>query len=378
MKNIVNCFIVFILIILCFSCTKKEVHSSKIVVDLESKIDSSIMSKLLLDVKFIQLETTDECVIREYSKIINKNNRIYILDRTLNSLFTFSDEGKFINKLSAQGRGPMDYLELSDFIIYGDNIDLLDRPNEKIMSYDLDFNFKLQKQFISASYLESDGVKNYYAFSGTSGKFDVNVLSSDTLILKSYLKKPNYSEFMSFSSFQPLNKYNNNISLTRYFDYNVYSMNRDTCFVKYSLDFGLDNLDFGSDYFNKKINDVKGMKKFMSLFSANKEKVISIDDFIETDNWISFYAKTGVLYNKNSKEVIVPKNLDTPFNILPAPKSYYEGYFLSNMSVSNIINCWRIIANDSRYSKFSFLKKFTDAEIKETDNDWIIQFKLKN
>jgi len=147
--------------------------------------------------------------------------------------------------------------------------------------------------------------------------------------------------------------------------------------VKYSLDFGLDNFDFGPAYFDKEINTVKGMKEFMSLFRANKEKVTSIDNFIETDSWISFYAKTGVLYNKNSKEVIVLTNLDTPFNILSTPISYYGGYFLSNMSASNIINCWRIIANNSRYSKFSFLKKFTDAKIKETDNDWIIQYKLK-
>jgi hypothetical protein len=353
------------------------VQTSKIVVDLESKVDSSVMKALLLDIKFTQLETTDECLIREYSKIINNKDRIYILDRTLNSLFAFSSEGEFIGKLNAQGRGPNDYLELSDFIIDGDNIDVLDSPNEKIMSYDLDLSFKSQKQFIGASYMESDGANNYYAFSGASGKFDVNVLSVDTLILKSYLKKPNYSDFMSFSSFQPLNRYNNHISLTRYFDYNVYSMNRDTCLVKYSLDFGLDNFDFGPAYFDKEINTVKGMKEFMSLFRANKEKVTSIDNFIETDSWISFYAKTGVLYNKNSKEVIVLTNLDTPFNILSTPKSYYGGYFLSNMSASNIINCWRIIANNSRYSKFSFLKKFTDAKIKETDNDWIIQYKLK-
>jgi hypothetical protein len=75
------------------------------------------LSELLKEVKYLPLETTEECLISQIGKIVISNRRIYILDSKTFSILVFSDEGKFLWKLNKVGRGPEEYPILYDFCI---------------------------------------------------------------------------------------------------------------------------------------------------------------------------------------------------------------------------------------------------------------------
>jgi len=371
MRYLIKCILVATCILICFSCVNSQDSKNLIKINLATKIKTLMIKDLIKDIKIIRLETSKECTIQEYSKIITTENNIYILDRRNSVIYSFNKEGKYLEKLCTLGRGPQDYLELSDFIVSQETIVVLDRIEKKILTYDLNFNFIEKNKFIGASYFEIDNYNNFYTYNECLREKAVSFINSEGEVIKSYLNQPKYCQYMSFDSEQPLNKFNNMILLTKWFDYNVYSITKDSCSIRYTFDFGNNNYD-------KDMFDTQEASVFMNNIYKNKKCVISIDNYIETQNWISFYANSGILYNKNTKQSIILSNLDIPYNILSTPKCYSNGYYTSTISASNIINCWSKTASMDKYKEFQFLTKFKNEKVNENDNDWIIQFKLKN
>ena len=87
----------------------------------------------------IVLETTDDCLIgSEISKIAYSNDTIIIADAQTNSIFIFDGNGKFIKKIHRVGRGPEEYLELTDVFVCDHHILVLDYEQSKVCCY----NFK--------------------------------------------------------------------------------------------------------------------------------------------------------------------------------------------------------------------------------------------
>ncbi|HTO16362.1 MAG TPA: 6-bladed beta-propeller [Edaphocola sp.] len=92
-------------------------------IDLDMNNIASIpIDSLVRDVKFIRLETSKECMISSYDKILVLKDTIYILDKTqLKAVFAFDMQGRFLYKISALGRGPGEYVRAYDF--YVDTVD---------------------------------------------------------------------------------------------------------------------------------------------------------------------------------------------------------------------------------------------------------------
>lgn len=86
----------------------------------------------------IVLETTDDCLIGKISKIAYSNDTIIIADEQTNSVFIFDGNGKFITKIHRVGRGPEEYLELTDVFVCDHHILVLDYEQSKVCCY----NFK--------------------------------------------------------------------------------------------------------------------------------------------------------------------------------------------------------------------------------------------
>jgi hypothetical protein len=76
------------------------------------------LSELYKDYNYIPLETNDDCLIGQPTKIIIHENKVYILDpQHAKALFVFASDGRFIRKFSKTGRGPGEYISLEDFCI---------------------------------------------------------------------------------------------------------------------------------------------------------------------------------------------------------------------------------------------------------------------
>ena len=92
---------------------------------------------------YIVLETTEDCLISQVDRIEFFNQRIYILDSKVATIFIFDYKGKFLNKIDKKGSGEGEYIGIEDFVIdtKRNMIYLLDRIAGNIMQYDFSGNF---------------------------------------------------------------------------------------------------------------------------------------------------------------------------------------------------------------------------------------------
>ena len=103
---------------------------------------------------------------------------IYI-NNNRKQLLVFEKNGKFKYQIGSQGEGPGEYLEINDYIINKDNIELLDF--KKILTYSLTGEYLETKNFdllndtvyCNAEDFCHSPLGGYYFWGGTSGKFGV-------------------------------------------------------------------------------------------------------------------------------------------------------------------------------------------------------------
>jgi hypothetical protein len=86
-----------------------------IVIDMDSvKRDSLKLSHI----RYVPLETSDECLIGDADKTLIRNNKIYVADfSSAMALFVFDMNGKFLFKIARRGQGPGEYTSFRDFDI---------------------------------------------------------------------------------------------------------------------------------------------------------------------------------------------------------------------------------------------------------------------
>ena len=126
----------FIILILSGSCTPKEAiieANKKFVIDINQQDKITIFFNAY---HTIALETTPNNLIGGIDKIVLQNEHIYILDKKQATIFIFTHNGKYQNKIANQGRAPGEYLSISDFEVYDSHVYCLSRTNQKIFKYD--------------------------------------------------------------------------------------------------------------------------------------------------------------------------------------------------------------------------------------------------
>ncbi len=95
-------------------------------------------SQILKNPTFVQLDTSKNALYGDIGAITIHNDTIYIFDYWYTkSLFTYTIEGEFINKISRIGRGPTEYTSPIDFYVNASNgnISILDWLTKKILTY---------------------------------------------------------------------------------------------------------------------------------------------------------------------------------------------------------------------------------------------------
>ena len=115
------------------------------IIPVSIKEDYLDISSLVDSVVLIPLEATDQSLIGNIDKIICTDDRFYILDkRTSKKLFVFNSQGKFVRCIGQVGRGPGEYLEPSDFVVYPkeDLIIVFDQFGRQLLYYGTDGTFQ--------------------------------------------------------------------------------------------------------------------------------------------------------------------------------------------------------------------------------------------
>lgn len=98
-------------------------------INLNDRLDIIPTSSIVdADHQIVKLETTDDCLIGEISKVIIKNNKIFVLDSKIaKKLFCFDLRGKYLYTVGELGEGPGEMDTPRDFDVTQKEILIIDR-----------------------------------------------------------------------------------------------------------------------------------------------------------------------------------------------------------------------------------------------------------
>lgn len=175
--------LIIVFIVTTFSrCINKVENEDNIFsVDL-NKITEVPFINIFSNIEIIPLETNENSLIMDVSKVIYFNNKYFVLDRKNWTIFIFDNIGNFCSKISNKGSGPNQYINIDDFEIYKKNnsIVLLSAFNKTLYEYDLDGNFITKNELPNLS-------RSYKSF---------NFINNDTLVFFTFDQK-NRIKFIS-------------------------------------------------------------------------------------------------------------------------------------------------------------------------------------
>ncbi|EIM77856.1 hypothetical protein A3SI_05237 [Nitritalea halalkaliphila LW7] len=268
----------------------------------------------------VPLEVTDASLIGKIDKVIRHEGRIFVLDRDLaQTVFCFDLQGRFLFKLGGLGKGPGEYRELRDIVLYPSTNEIGVLQGEKIIWYNT-----------------GDG-----AFTGATTELENIVLDKVSLLDPTRLigyannqcfSKENCSKFYSFTKdaeilnrYLPIEKQEKNlyvdhenpfsgstfsIGFTHILNDTIYTINGHGRMVpKVWLDF----TDMASNDKFELPESTKQYKKWLNKTVKNKT-VKGLIFYHETNDVIQFKFRRGVdlvwgLFLKETNKLILSENI---------------------------------------------------------------------
>ena len=151
MQQVISALSLLIVLLSCQSQKEVSFSEDKLpVIDLNGpNLNDFDFNELVQDIQYLPLETKEGNVVGEVRKIFKTEDYIFITDREQN-IFIFSASGKYINSFNEKGKGPEEYLSVSD-LLYDENekqiLILTGGKPKKLIYYDLNGNYIDSKSF---------------------------------------------------------------------------------------------------------------------------------------------------------------------------------------------------------------------------------------
>ena len=245
MKNVYSLIVSFIVAVLC-NCNdeKGQVDDNAFIVEMNFDEKMSIHEVDLIDsLDIVRLD--NHVMIGEVNKIIDYNNRLYVLDAFITkSVMVYDRTGNFVKQIADFGQGPAEYLQLTDIFIDAENdvLGLVSRLDKKLMKYSLhDLNLiSVEKMPKSFFYLTK--AQNYYVgymnnYIETS-PFNLWTVSESLEIGTHFFKIASSWSSKSFSSMYPFSVYEDKLYYIQPYDFNVYCVGENERRIPYKFDMG--------------------------------------------------------------------------------------------------------------------------------------------
>ena len=172
-------FILFVSIIMLVGCSaetgKKDFPTINI--DPEMAERDCLLSELATDVKVISLETNLDCIIDHFSELLylDSENIIY---KSGNFIIFFDGKGSFVNKISAVGKGPHEYVKILNATVdaRGKLIYIVDNGVIKIYNFKGEFINKFASEITPSDIIKSKNGKFLIAVTQDYKEIDRNKL----------------------------------------------------------------------------------------------------------------------------------------------------------------------------------------------------------
>lgn len=312
------CFFLFF-----FSCNEKDnnIPNLNIINLKETPIETgNKVSDLIYNFSFIKLETSQECLIGEINKIVQFQEKLFILDRfNASAVFAFDTTGKFLFKLGSVGKGAGQFIYPHDLNIDSANkqILLLDSENHRINKYKIEngeFISSIQIPFLTTRFIKYG---DFYGFVGGGKNENLIITNKNFKPLMNFfprevgLIKSPHESFHIISDSLLLFQLN-------YKD-TIYKIIKDRVLPYRRIEYGKSGISF---------IDFKSLSKGEKILEKYKDKRITYRYYFETTNTLFF----TFLQNNFYYMVIVSKSDDT-VKIIPYDKVVNDITYENNFPV---------------------------------------------
>ena len=138
--------LLYLLLLSCFvcSCSHSIRNNDKLMgiqldFDLSAVTDDSLfLSEFVSEAKQIPLKLPDGEVIGEVGQVFFTPSEIFVVDRRLNMVFRFDEDGNWLSSLNKLGEGPDEYLVITNFWVADSTMYIYDKRMQKINLYTCD------------------------------------------------------------------------------------------------------------------------------------------------------------------------------------------------------------------------------------------------
>lgn len=371
MTKVITYIIIGIFSILFFSCNNKNTQNCK-VLSVELKENELEVSALFDKVKIIPLETTDESLITSIGRIIEYEDRYYILDDRIAVLFCFDQSGRFLYKIDKNGVGPEEYNLIYEVIINQNHIYMLS-PMGYIYAYSMEGDF-IEKYRLPAGgeqdmTMLGNNIIAYWTLLGDPLENKVTFYNLEDKRVAGGFWKDNNDNFMSNMCIDVFYKYNNNNYFSTQYANEVYCFNMDTIQLAYKWDFGNENLNL-KPYAKEVKSDIN---LFPKLVDSMEIPYCFFRNF-QNDNYYYTILRSwpidkwrNVFYRKKDGKSFVFDTLEGGAKIKDV-SIFTDSCMISVISPEEISSCQKILSTED----FERVKN-----IKDDSNLCLLKFYLK-
>jgi hypothetical protein len=379
-----------ILFALLFYSCNSEKKSSVVTIDIQASTGPEIknLSEIATDIQYIPLQTAPEALMRFVTYLKTSNDKFYI--NTVREILCFDKSGKFLYKLDQQGRGPNEYIYLSDYDIRPEKNLMIVLTRGKLYFYsETDSGFHLQKQLdlkmqpsYSDFYPGQDNILLSFTASAGENKFQTVCITpeGDTLF-----KRPNFYRFtrnskvqMGFSSDNIINKNDEIMRIKGFLSDTMFTINSDYKFIPYMV-LNTGGKSITTDFLaNVPLPDMKSGTSPTAAFLQISE-ILEVEKYLfyryfyqKTSTWGVYDKNTGQTYHFDGKSLL-KDDISGGLNI--EPKFVSDGLiyswtdalsFKTHMSGDGFRN-----AEAKNPNRKSELEKLAES-VKEDDNHLLI------
>lgn len=338
-------FIIIIFIIICFCSCNHNRWNQDYIFDKEIKIENpgdvnltTPLSTIVDKVEIVPLEFSEECMIQEAVKVRIWNKFIYIQDKI--SIFIFDINGNYQNKISRFGKGPEEYMRITDFDInkQSGNIYIFDNMLGKLLEYYPNGTFK--KEIINgltgSTFTANNGFfYTYMSQANNQSKYCLNIYDENGNKVKNFIKSNFYETNITNKTILAGTSYDGHIPFHMDLDYNIYLLENDQIKPYLKIDFGKYQVDYS---FKEKIllNPESSWKLLLDnnlILGLNNVHILSNAVYFE---YVYHMMQHKVIYIENSEKLY--KNFVDDLSLLyfQPPKCQYNNNLVAIYPVTSI------------------------------------------
>lgn len=333
-------------------------NTNHYVIDIED-VSTFKISNLFDELDYIKLETNDTFLVDEINKLIVNDELIFV--NSNNMILIFDLSGKIVRKLDKEGKGPDEYIALTDFVLDEESqiIEILDSQAETIIYYNLNGE-KVGELFIgldAQSFIKLNDKYLFYCGNqfGDLNKYKLVYFDIDSKkILKQYipinLKEASYlhiNDNVNFSNFSDSITFWHSINDTIYY---VDEEKVDPRIIIETGDNKIPEQLFKADY--------PSIVQFASKLTSS-DFMYGTVNFIENDSFILFGVRQKsklyhIIYQKEYDKITVADSIH--FDLIM--ENFIEPTNYSNLPVYRDESSVYYVINPFEYiPKLELLKK---------------------